>query len=292
MGAPRVRLQTTASGLTGLGAFGFANAEDGYLSTNNLVANGNGTTDLYWTADGGRTWRQVDLGGRLVARVVASGRHAYALATTCPASVTICPSYELASASVTGANWSRKDLNLPRFANASLAAFDSNVWIVFSHGGPPIDLLVSEDAGRTFSSPSNTGLSAVACEISASSRLIVWAFCPTGMMGFAVKSNDGGRHFVQIGGSAVNSSYVVPFSDAIAVYITYGQAFLTTDGGKTLNPMDLPGLQGAPDVVFANRRLWVALGVLKGMQSDAQALWRTTNGGNTWVRASLPTLHG
>lgn len=290
VGAPSFRFNPRAHGGTrGIGSFQFANATDGYVGVLDFNAGGAGSESLYRTRNGGDSWQRFALGGRVIPIVTTRGR-VYALVATCPATVFDCTSYLLASASVTSSIWRQTSFTIPKGqSNPVITAFGSKVWLVMTpSGGSQVRLLVSGDAGHHFSNLPTTGWGGIVCRATATSSLTLWGFCSTGMMGYGVRSTDGGRHFAAVAWrGALNSAEIVPVSDDVALYVLNESGILvTTDGGRHFRPSLSFKVPATFAVAIASTTIWLTMVFLpKNVQ-----LRLTTDAGRSWTEVPLPTL--
>ena len=182
----------------------FANREDGYA-----FGAGGGRLDqsrLYWTGDGGKTWRFALARFRYSPPqvvVITDGR-AYVLVVpeNCSAKGP-CKSVQLASSPVTSDTWTERRLPLTVSEAENQfgwTAFGSNVWLLLTWGVSSTRLLVSHDGGRTFSKLTPGGyLGGFGVRFDRHvAHVTLWGFCVTGNGGYAIRSTDGGREFVTL----------------------------------------------------------------------------------------------
>jgi len=279
-------------------AIDFANRDDGYAYFRGSYDE---RATLYWTGNGGRTWRLVPLRfpeSRSPSIVIASGRAYLLVPENCLANGE-CRSQDLASSPVTSDSWTTTALHLPveeAIQPVGLAAFRSKVWVIGT--GASAVLSVSSNGGRSFANLSSTGLAGLACDATATSASVLWAFCATGSLGYAARSTDGGREFALMPGrnhgykgDASNAGSIIPLSDNEAVFCSGGPHFyLTRDGGKDFSSIwshnDWNHLYS---IAFADTTSWVMLGVSEGPDGN-NPLWRTTNSGRTWQSVKAPTV--
>jgi photosystem II stability/assembly factor-like uncharacterized protein len=179
-------------------AIDFADQEDGYAYFRGSYDE---RATLYWTGNGGRTWRLVPLRfpeSRSPSIVIASGRAYLLVPENCLANGE-CRSQALASSAVTSDVWTTKPLRLPvgeAIQPVGLAVFGSKVWTIA--GGAVLS--VSSDGGRSFARFPSTGMLGLACNATATSAMTLWGFCATGSLGYPVRSVDGGRAFARLSG--------------------------------------------------------------------------------------------
>ena len=166
----------------GVNDFVFANRDDGYF----YVLNPN--PHLYWTGDGGRSWRAVQPGkssvwrdsgtsGPLASSIVTTHGRAYVLIFRFRSTGGYPTSYALASSAVTDDSWTTVPLPVPGPStdNVGMAAFGSKVWlIVVPGGGGNASILVSEDEGRSYSPLPTTGMLGLSCRATATASTTLW----------------------------------------------------------------------------------------------------------------------
>lgn len=278
----------------------FANHEDGYANSQESYDK---PASIYWTGNGGRTWQLVPLRfpeSRSPSIVIASGRAYLLIPDDCLADGG-CESQELASSTVTSDTWLTTRPQLPvdeAVLPVGLAAFGSKVWLIGA--GENADLLVSDNAGRSFASLPSTGMGGLACDATATSATTLWGFCATGMMGYALRSIDGGRDFILLPGwnrgfkgGAANSGQILPLSDTKAIFRPGGSGmWLTRDGGAHFSPVRFSSLWQNPNygfsIAFASATTWLVLGAQEPGENNL--MWRTTDGGRSWQRVKTPRL--
>jgi hypothetical protein len=174
--------------------------------------------------------------------------------------------------------------------NFDLAAFGSSVWLF---GGSSAgryrltDLLArSTNGGRTFVTGAVPCYAELVAELEPISSRVVWAFCPTGMMGIAWRSTDGGAHFkpLQIPHCCANSTALAPVSETVAVASGNGagsRLLRTTDGGATWRAARTPaGITDWGPIQFVDSR--VGFSLVSGRTSGALSLMRSTDSGVSW----------
>ena len=275
--------------------FWFANADDGYL-----YVLSSSTFGLYWTRNGGKSWRLIQPGGSwawrdspvsgpLASPVVTTEGWAYVLVLK-GCSTDGCKSVALASSPVTSDSWTARPVPVNEAtSSASLAAFGSKVWLIVTlDGGSAAHVLVSENGGKRFSNLASTGMLGLPCGATATSLTTLWGFCITGNAGYAVRSSDGGRVFKYLPGTtSPNASSILPISNDEAVFTneTSTHLRLTRDGGASFSPV-LSNVYGGCAVAFASKTTWLVLGQF----GRSHPMWRTANGGSTWQPVKAPSV--
>jgi photosystem II stability/assembly factor-like uncharacterized protein len=234
---------------------------------------------FYATHDGGATWRRLAL-GRLVAFATGSGN------------VYVVTSRRLEYSRVSANAWRARPLPFPSDGSPlDLEAHSANLWLLGTQratGSFHDDLARSNDAGRTFRTGAGPCVPGLGGELAPTSTNVVWAVCPTGMLGGAWRSTNGGVSFARLHTpQLVNAAQIAPASATTAVLDRgVGVRLLrTTDGGRTWSPPKTPGrATSIMWVGFTDARVGAAL-----VQTDLAktALWRTTDGGATWSNVRI-----
>ena len=292
----------------------FANREDGYA-----FGSGGGPdaeSRLYWTGDGGKTWRFALARFRYSSPlmvVITDGRAYVLVGTNC--SPGLCKSVQLASSPVTSDTWTARPLPLTAGEvenQFGWAVFGSNVWVIMTSGSNT-HLLISHNRGRTFSklTPGGRafskltagGLGGLGCNLTATSPTTLWGFCASGNGGDAIRSTDGGRSFVSVrtpGGNYLltpggmsNYFLIYPTSDSEAIfYPDFGDLWLTRDGGKRFSSLlRIPhSSEYNCDVALASARTWLVLGLSLYKPNTSYLMWRTTTAGRSWEPVKAPSV--
>jgi len=233
---------------------------------------------FYATHDGGATWRRLAL-GRLVAFATGSGN------------VYVATSRRLEYSSVSTNAWHARPL--PFASDGSpldLEAHGRNLWLLGTQRGNTShdELARSTDGGRTFVTATGPCTAGLGGELAPTLGNAVWAVCPTGMLGGAWRSTNGGISFERLHTpQLVNAAQIAPASATTAVLDRgVGVRLLrTTDGGRTWGPPKTPGrATSIMWVGFTDARVGAAL-----VQTDLAktALWRTTDGGARWSNVRI-----
>ena len=276
-------------------AIDFADQEDGYAYFRGSYDE---RATLYWTGNGGRTWRLVPLRfpeSRSPSIVIASGRAYLLVPENCLANGE-CRSQALASSAVTSDVWTTKPLRLPlgeAIQPVGLAVFGSKVWTIA--GGAVLS--VSSDGGRSFARFPSTGMLGLACNATATSAMTLWGFCATGSLGYPVRSVDGGRAFARLSGwkyEASNGGSILPLSNNEAIFQPGGPSmWLTRDNGRHFSAVRFSSLWQSPNygfsIAFASTTTWLVLGIYE-QPGGANLMWRTRNDGRSWQPVKVPTV--
>jgi len=275
----------------------FANPEDGYAFGSG--GGPNAESRLYWTGDGGKTWRFALAGFRYSPPqvvVITDGR-AYVLVSTNCSAKGLCKSVQLASSPVTSDTWTTRRVPLTVSESErqfGWTAFGTNLWLLLTSVSNA-RLLVSHDGGRTFSKLTPGGyLGALGCNLTATSFSTLWGFCATGNGGYAIRSTNGGRSFVSVRtpGGMSNNILIYPTSDSEAIfYPDFGDLWLTRDGGKRFSSLlRIPhSSEYNCEVALASATTWLVLGIPEP-RDEPNLMWRSTNGGHSWQSVKAPTV--
>jgi len=252
----------------------FANAGDGFVYVE-------GVTPLYVTRDGGESWRRTGP-ARSVAAFATAGGYAY-----------LAAGLRRFERSPVGRDaWGKMPLSALR-PPFSLAARGADVWFL----GPPrhrpdLDTLaLSSDRGQAFTGTKGPCLAELGGTLVPTGKGVVWAVCPTGMMGMLALSTNGGRSFPVIrsahdpGGlrqpGLVNSARIAAATPRVAVLTrgAGGALLRTTDRGRHWR--SVPGTAQIRQVFwlgFATSRIGAAIVQVP----HRTQLWRTTDSGASW----------
>jgi len=246
---------------------------------------------LYATHDAGRTWRTLALGDVLALTVTAT--RAYFVTAHCSSNG--CARYRLRRGPVTASRWTTTDLPFTPDDSGvfGLAARGSKVWLLGTGAGRrrSSDVLArSADGGRTFRTDRGPCVAGLGAELAPVSARVIWAFCPTGLLGRAWRSSDGGATFTGLRTPPLaNAAILAPASPDVAVLARNGagaRLLRTSDRGRTWRASGTPrrAIYFA-QISFMTRTVGAAL-VQVG---DAQpfALWRTADAGGHWSSVNL-----
>ena len=257
---------------------------------------------FYATHDGGATWHRLALGNVLA--FATAGGNAYAVTARC--SLQRCTEYRFERSRVHADAWNAKAMPFaPSGSVLDLAAHGSSVWLL----GTPAEgkqasgsdvLARSTDGGRTFAKGSGPCIPGLGGELAPTSANVVWAVCPTGMLAGAWRSTDGGVTFTHLSAPPlVNSAVLAPASRDVAVIARNGarsRLLRTTDGGASWTFTRTPGVAiYLPWIGFTDANVGAALvqtGWDASAKIEAQALWRTTDGGASWSKVRFAASVG
>jgi photosystem II stability/assembly factor-like uncharacterized protein len=242
-----------------------------------------GKSALYATHDGGSTWQRQSLGG--VIGIATGGGTAY-----------VVTAHRLETSPVSSATWTATTLPfVPDGGRVSLTIRRSKVWLL---GTPAANrqshdrLARSVDSGRTFTTGPGPCYAGLGGDLSPAAANVVWAVCPTGMLGSALRSTDGGIRFTRLTTPAlVNSAQLAPASGSTAVLFGNGagsRLLRTTDGGARWTAARVP--RRPIDVWwvgFTGSSVGYAL-VQTRDKAYSEDLWRTTDGGAHWSELTIP----
>jgi hypothetical protein len=262
------------------GTITFADSRDGFAF--------GWRTPLYATHDGGSAWHRLSL--RSVLAFAAADGTAYAVTGRCARDGT-CRDARLMVSPVSRDAWHSAHMPFSHAEpNFDLAARGSDVWLF---GGSSSGryrlrnvLARSTNGGRTFVTGPAPCYADLGAELDPVSSGVVWAFCPTGMMGIAWRSSDGGARFnaLSIPRCCVNSSLIAAASADVAVLASVSGLLRTTDGGATWRFANAPRNRTYASIEFIDDRNGFALG---SVGSDPPELWRTTDAGARWHAVSI-----
>src|SRR5581483_8647099 len=190
---------------------------------------------LWVTSDGGAHWGLNAFGDLLA--FGTGGGSAYAVTGTC--SNGKCDQLELRRANVGSDTWAQGAIDSgPIDPLVAMAVNGSQLWLSVSDTAaahPKQTLLHSTDGGNSFVSKQSPCVTGLGGTLAASSAAVLWATCPTGMLGSVYRSSDGGATWkaLHVGREIANSSQLAPASDTAAVLATgdQGQLLRTTDAG-------------------------------------------------------------
>lgn len=250
----------------------FANARDGFAY---LLY---GTSPLYVTHDGGKSWRAGPKGG--VLGFATGGGWAYVGTRR----------HGVERSPVSHDAW-RQALRLRTQHLIGIAARGARVWLV----GPPRrkpdydSIRISSNHGRTFTTKPGPCLFDLGGTLESAGGGVVWALCPSGMMAGLWRSTDDGASFESF--SAERRPLLLPNGAAIAASTPRdavlsredGPLLRTTDAGRHWKPV--PSTANVTDVFwlhFTTERLGAAVVQTRHKQAVRAELWRTTDGGATW----------
>lgn len=238
--------------------------------------------ELWSTHDGGRSWKQVDVGGSVTDLAVSQGR-AYALVRTAAGAGRLLRSPA-----------GRDDWQVTgRFAGFPVAGLWADGPTVLvetqSRRARGSRVYISTDFGDHFKLTGSAPPS-VACQLQAILP-VVWADCVTGTESGVWRSRDTGAHFRGVGGDAIRSGVppepnVASFAAAspkVAVY-GYEQLWRTSDAGAHWRRV--PGTRGAiwwTYLGFTDAAHGVALGQFRG----GYRLYHTKDGGRSYHRVPI-----
>jgi photosystem II stability/assembly factor-like uncharacterized protein len=191
--------------------------------------------ELWQTADGGATWANVPIPGQVTELEAADGE-AYALVTG--AGSANSTSNELLTAPVGSQQWRQVPTPTPLGYGAQFALSGPDLYVLGGNGDTV--LLYSADQGVHFSQrvdPCTAGLGG-SVTVAADGTPALWAACPTGMMGEAMLSTNGGVawHVATATGGFPNSLKLATASSSVALAspapeTLNGALVRTTNGG-------------------------------------------------------------
>jgi hypothetical protein len=246
-------------------------------------------TGLEATHDGGKSWHRVDL--RSVLAFAVGGGAAYAVTGSCAQNGT-CRDVRLERSPAAHDAWVSSTIPFPNaVSNFDLAARGRRVWLFGGSSAGRYELknllARSTNRGQTFVTDPAPCEADLAAELEPSPDGTLWAFCPTGMMGGAWRSANGGRTFraLPIPGCCINGAQLAPSSVDVAVLAPNVDSrpplLRTTNAGKTWKPARAPGSAiGCLSIKFADPHVGLAL--MQVHPTGPASLWRTIDAGASW----------
>jgi hypothetical protein len=253
----------------------FADSQDGFAY--------GWRSPLFSTHDGGKTWHRVEPGD-ILAFATGAGT-AYAVTGRCKRDGS-CRDLRFERSATASDAWRAAGMPFARATpNFDLAALGADLWLF---GGSSSGryrlanvLARSNDHGRTFAVGHAPCYADLAAELDPVSSRVVWAFCPTGLMGLAWRSSDGGATFkgLSIPHCCENGSWIAAASDDVAVLASVRGILRTTDGGVTWRFANAPRNGTYAPIEFVDARNGFALG---SIGAGRPRLWRTDDAGGSW----------
>jgi hypothetical protein len=277
----------------------FANVSDGYA-----IVGAAGSTSLYVTLNGARSWHRVTLqqGARMLGLTTTTNA-IYAITGVCSSSGTSCGDYRIARSPLSASQWTSSSMPIGHSPKTGVwgfpyvpAAFGSEVWISEQPPGEAV-IFYSRNGGRSFQKITTPKLGSVnACGLIPESAVALWADCPTGMQESFFFSKDAGATWTPVPQQpffGTGGGFFDPVSTSLA-YLDYGTTRplvrITTSPRKatTVGVLSCSKINSSVNgLIFTNARDGLAL-CLPGDDQAAGRLERTIDGGSTWLDVSLP----
>ena len=259
--APRTGLAGNALS-SGVSQLRFADSHNGFAYGGSL----------WVTHDGGASWHQVNLAGRVTDLTIGAG-NVYAIVQS-PSN----GSGQLMMSPINRDAWTA--VSLPSNQLSGLWAHQSDL-LVGTQGNSlsQMHLLVSHDAGASFTayhSPS----AGLGCEFQEVEAPVIWAHCATGTESGVWRSSNGGAKFRLAEGSSPdglmlpNSAAFGAASGSTAV-VGGQQLYRTSNGGANYSPVGPSGIQSWSYLGFTDSTHGVAV----GFTGSNWRLYYTTDGG-------------
>lgn len=172
------------------------------------VIQSRGTTELFTTRNGARSWRRMSTpSGSNIFAFAATMTNLYAITESCSLNDTICNDFHFIHEAPTAKSWTAVAVpfGFPAAEKddaygqpATLTAFGSNVWIYEQNSYGAL-IAFSSDAGANFSEyPSPKLVSVSGCALTSSSSSVLWAQCPTGSNVSFFYSGDAGENWATV----------------------------------------------------------------------------------------------
>lgn len=276
----------------------FANPTDGWAFG----------SSLYATQDGGRTWAQVSIPGRVTQLEPGVGQ-VYAVVT--PPCGTACTSPSQPAAALWRTSPTSNDWTLDPAAPAvsiGLAVHGRSVWVMDtmdSPDGPAIGtgLLHSTDGGNHFALEPQS-VPGIECSYSPVSTTVVWAYCSGGHFMFAYRSTDAGAYFTRSGGTVSEQTITHPLLQlpngstlraatatvAVVGGVIAGDPLDRTDDGGAVWQVVQPALTSTGTwrvIGFTTPTVGYAFWRQDTGGVTQVELWRTADGGATWSQVPI-----
>ena len=247
--------------------------------------------DTLWaTHTGGATWHQLTFGGTLLTvNQLEPGANGYVYGVfeicTNPSTASGCV-HRLMRSQASSDSWS---VITPPGNPAGwpiIGVHGDTLWAMYFMRSTGLEMISHNDGASWV-----RGASACEPDLPGSldpvSTTVIWAFCATGNAGGPKVSSNGGLSWVSgggIGGLFSNGGMVAGLSTQHAFLADRGSGLsVTTDGGRTYQ--SIAELSGAVWVGFTD--LKVGYVITQNQNTQASALWRTTDAGASWSPVSL-----
>ena len=258
----------------------FADLSNGWVFGNTLWA----------THTGGAAWHQITFGGSLLGvDQLEPGANGYVYGVfeicTDPSTATGCV-HRLMRSRATGDTWSvitppGNPVGWPR-----IGVHGDTIWAMYFLRSTGLEMISHDDGSLWVRGAS-------ACEPDLPGSLdpvtttVIWAFCTTGNAGGPVVSSNGGLAWASGGGIGSlfsNGGTVAALSTQHAFIADPGSGLSVTDnGGRTYQ--SIAELNGATWVGFTDFK--VGYVITQNQNTQATALWRTTDAGASWSPVSI-----
>jgi hypothetical protein len=265
----------------------FANLHDAYRISG---AEGDTEGSFFQSDNAGRSWQAVDFGkGTTVLNFTVADGQVYVAVNRCTPTY-VCTDYRLYRSAAGSSSWASAPIPTVDLhgSGIGIGAFGSRVWLTLGNGGP-VTLLESTDGGVSFSVASSD-IEALSCGPFPTSSSVLWLSCSTGNYGHWSRSSDGGASFVGLNVAGPNGAGLDVVSDSVAFFTSPSDPTVferTTNSGATFQQLKAPNMSGAAglQVYFGDPTHGLAV-VTNGNGTGPTSLWRTSDGGLTWVRAT------
>jgi hypothetical protein len=273
----------------------FANRDVGFAEVG-LVS----PSTFYVTFNGAKTWHEEKMPfGNRIEGFATTSKYVYAVTVKFEKKLNEGDGgnkdYRLARSPLTSLHWSSTPIPNSNFTWGFLgpiAAFGSNIWISEQRSH---ELLVrSQNYGKTLTTlvlPYPALTSVAGCALTATSLVTLWAQCPTGMQIQFYYSDDGGARWTLIDPvsqiSGAGGGYFDPVSSNLG-YLDVGlfsdDIYRITNDAHSAKFVGAFKCAGVNPLVFTSEADGLAL--CGGNYDPPSRLFRTTDGGATWVHVS------
>jgi len=263
-------------GPSGIGNLRFADRTNGFAF---------GPT-MWATHDGAAHWHQVAMPGPVTDLAAADG-YAYAVVEPVPGASNDAAS-ALYRSPVGSDGWSRLGA---ADVSRTVAVHGADVVAQTPAGSPsqPSWLLVSHDHGDHFATLASPGFG-FPCSFAEPEPPVIWAVCVTGMQSVVARSGDGGATFTrppQQDQSFVNTAVLGAASSTTAAVAAFRGLYLTTDGGRTFQPINVRTPSEGGGWLFVGFTDAAHGAALASSAPSTTTLYRTADGGRTWSPVTI-----
>ena len=257
----------------------FADLSNGWVFGNTLWA----------THTGGAEWHQITFGGTLLGvDQLEPGANGYVYGVfeicTNPTTASGCV-HRLMRSRASSDTWSLITPGNP-VGRPIIGVHGDTVWAMYFMRSTGLEM-ISHDDGAFWVRGASACEPDLAGSLDPVSTTVIWAFCATGTAGGPMVSSNGGLAWASggaIGGLFSNGGTVAALSTQHAFVADPGSGLSVTDnGGRTYQ-----------SIAVLNRAVWVGFTdfqvgyvITRNQNTQATALWRTTDAGASWSPVSF-----